>query len=127
MQRAGGCTGQAGAGAGAGAAPQRGGRVRERRHRMGGHGGQVGEIHYALTLRRLPIAVKLTRPHPTRHYADVPRNLHPADVPVGPRVRRQAGDANGGRGGCGGRAEAAGWCIVASLDEHPVRTIRTLV
>ena len=28
-------------------------------------------------------------------------------------------------GGCGLRVEA-GWCIVASLDEHPVRMTRTL-
>jgi hypothetical protein len=41
--------------------------VGERRQRMRGHGGQVGEGLHALTMRRLPITVKLTQPHPTRH------------------------------------------------------------
>jgi hypothetical protein len=38
--------------------------VSERRRRIGGDCGQVGEIWHALTLRRLPIAVKLSRQSP---------------------------------------------------------------
>ena len=90
----------------------------ERRQRVGRHGGQVGEGHHVLTLRRLPIAVKLTVAHPARHHADGRETCVLLMLPAGPRVRRRAG--------CGLRAEAR-WCTEASLDEHPARTIRTLV
>jgi hypothetical protein len=45
---------------------------------------------------------------------------------VHPRVRAAGRRYERRRGGCGVRAEEAESCIVASLDEHPVRTIRTL-
>jgi hypothetical protein len=41
--------------------------VSKRRERFTGHRGQVGEVQHALTLRQLPIAVKLSQPHQTRH------------------------------------------------------------
>ena len=57
--------------------------VGERRQRMRGHGGQVGEVQHALTLRQFPIGMKLTRPC-------VRRSCEPA---TGLR------QATGGRGG----------------------------
>ena len=68
----------------------------------------------------------------SRLNASRPRSGYLADVreiyvllmiPVDPRVRQP--EMQTAAGGCGLRAEA-GWCIVPSLDEHPVRTIRTL-
>jgi len=44
-------------------------------------------------------------------------------IPAGPRVRQP--EIQTAAGGCVLRAEA-GWCIVATRDEHRVRTIRTL-
>jgi len=46
-------------------------------------------------------------------------------VPVEPRHYGGRPEIKTAAGGCGLQAEA-GWCIVASLDEYPVRTIRTL-
>src|SRR6185369_14420572 len=44
-------------------------------------------------------------------------------IPAGPRVRQP--EIQTAAGGCVLRAEA-GWCIMATRDEHRVRTIRTL-
>src|SRR5690348_3768936 len=46
-------------------------------------------------------------------------------IPVDPCVRRAGRRGRRRRGGYGVRVEA-GWCVVASLAEHPGRTTRTL-
>jgi hypothetical protein len=70
--------------------------VGERRQRMGRQWGQVGEVHHALTMRRLPIAVKLTVAHPTRQMSvslsDRLKNL--ADRFGPPQALRQRGQAD---------------------------------
>jgi hypothetical protein len=70
----------------------------------------------------LAISAECFRPR-SGSLADV-RDIHVLlMIPVDPRVWQP--EMQRRRGGCVLRAEA-GWCIVASLDEHRVRTIRTL-
>jgi hypothetical protein len=56
--------------------------IGERLRRIGGHRGQFGEGHHALTLNRLPITVKLAKTHTWRHdrmfNLQATRHLHTA-------------------------------------------------